>query len=83
MPLASETIVMGTSIIWPLSESKKRIPFYVAIFHSFNAAYQPNRMFTFGILRLAGGISLFVRGFMISSTEKKKERSVASKRQNR
>jgi hypothetical protein len=39
---------------------------------SFNAAYQPNSMLTYGIVRLIGGLILFVWGVLISSVGKKK-----------
>jgi hypothetical protein len=39
---------------------------------SFNAAYQPNWMLTYGILSLIGGLVLFVWGLLISSAGKKK-----------
>jgi hypothetical protein len=38
---------------------------------SFNAAYQPNTMMTFGILRLVGGLALFAWGLLISSIRKR------------
>ncbi len=44
---------------------------YLKPMPSFNAAYQPNTMLTLGILRLVGGIVLFVWGLLISSVRKK------------
>lgn len=41
---------------------------------SFNAAYQPNYMLTFGILRLLGGIALLVWGVLLSSVRKREKR---------
>jgi hypothetical protein len=40
---------------------------------SFNAAYQPNSMLTYGIVRLIGGLVLFVWGVLISSVGNKKD----------
>ena len=45
---------------------------------SFNAAYQPNWMLTYGILSLIGGLVLLVWGFLISSVGKKKNGNVES-----
>ena len=39
-------------------------------FPSFNSAYQPNYMLTFGILRLVCGIALLFGGMLLSSTGK-------------
>jgi len=45
---------------------------------SFNTAYQPNSMVTYGILRLIGGIILFVWGLLISMVAKNKDQSSES-----
>lgn len=47
-------------------------------FPSFNAAYQPNSMRTYGILSMIGGIVLFVWGLLISKVAKKKSESGGS-----
>jgi len=43
-------------------------------FPSINAAYQPNTMSTYGILRLACGLPLFVWGLLLSPVRKSKRR---------